>query len=134
LIAYLLPGDAARVGSVSFVGEGWGHNLGMSQYGALAMAQDGADYREILAHYYGGLTPEDAGSHLPDRVVVGLGWELNSVTVSASGRFELVADGLPVGPIAGGTWSVYLHDGELVLAPSIGYLAPADRGRTPIAI
>ncbi len=133
LLAYLLPGDAARVGSVSFVGEGWGHNLGMSQYGALAMAQEGADYREILSHYYGGLTPEDAGSHLPDRVVVGLGWELNSVTVSASGRFELVADGLSVGPIAGGTWSVYLHDGELVLAPSIGYPAPADPGRTPIA-
>ncbi len=134
VLAYLLPYDATRVGSVSFVGEGWGHNLGMSQYGALAMAQGGAGYREILAHYYGGLIPEDAGSHLPDSVVVGLGWELNSVTVSASGRFELVADGLPVGPIAGGTWSVYIHDGELVLAPSFGSPASPDPGRTPIAI
>ena len=52
VLDYLLPEDATRVGSVSFVGQGWGHNLGMSQYGALAMAQDGADYREILAHYY----------------------------------------------------------------------------------
>lgn len=134
VLAYLLPDDVNLVGSVSFVGQGWGHNLGMSQYGALAMAQDGADYTEILAHYYGGLIPEDAGAFLPDRLVVGLGWELNRVTVSASGRFELVVDGLLVGPIAGGTWSAYLHDDELVLAPSIDYPAPADRGRAPVVV
>ena len=31
---------------------GYGHGVGMSQYGANVMAKDGADYREILAHYY----------------------------------------------------------------------------------
>ena len=34
---------------------GYGHGVGMSQYGARAMALDGADYREILTHYYTGV-------------------------------------------------------------------------------
>lgn len=33
---------------------GNGHGVGMSQYGANAMANEGADYREILLHYYTG--------------------------------------------------------------------------------
>lgn len=33
---------------------GYGHRVGMSQYGADAMAVRGADYTEILAHYYPG--------------------------------------------------------------------------------
>lgn len=31
---------------------GYGHGLGLSQHGANLMAKSGADYREILAHYY----------------------------------------------------------------------------------
>ena len=37
-----------------FTVTGYGHGVGMSQYGANVMAQDGADYEEILAHYYPG--------------------------------------------------------------------------------
>ena len=33
---------------------GYGHRVGMSQYGADAMAGTGADYAQILAHYYPG--------------------------------------------------------------------------------
>lgn len=33
---------------------GYGHGVGMSQYGANVMAQNGADYPTILAHYYPG--------------------------------------------------------------------------------
>ncbi len=39
-------------GFFTFTVRGWGHGVGMSQYGAQSMAQDGADYREILMHYY----------------------------------------------------------------------------------
>ena len=35
---------------------GYGHGLGMSQQGANTMAAAGADYQEILAHYYPGTT------------------------------------------------------------------------------
>jgi stage II sporulation protein D len=33
-------------------GRGWGHAVGMSQWGAYGMAKQGATYQEILAHYY----------------------------------------------------------------------------------
>ena len=125
VLAHLLPDDAVRVGTVHFDGEGWGHNLGMSQYGALAMAQNGARYDEILSHYYGGLTPEDAGIHLPSQVVIGLGWDLDAVTLTASGRFEVVG----AGPRSGGAWSVFLDDGTVVLFPSVGYPISPEPGR-----
>ncbi len=35
-----------------FTVRGYGHNVGMSQTGAIYMANNGADYREILLHYY----------------------------------------------------------------------------------
>ena len=35
-------------------GRGWGHGVGLSQYGALGYARQGAGYEEILAHYYQG--------------------------------------------------------------------------------
>ena len=34
--------------------KGYGHRVGMSQYGADAMAVNGKTYRDILAHYYQG--------------------------------------------------------------------------------
>ena len=35
-----------------FTTKGSGHGVGMSQYGAQGMALEGADYKEILKHYY----------------------------------------------------------------------------------
>lgn len=37
-----------------FTVRGHGHGVGMSQAGAMYMAQQGSDYQEILAHYYPG--------------------------------------------------------------------------------
>ncbi len=37
---------------------GYGHGVGMSQYGANAMAEDGSNYKEILTHYYTGVEIE----------------------------------------------------------------------------
>jgi stage II sporulation protein D len=39
-----------------FVGSGHGHGVGMSQWGAQAMAESGAGYREILETFYPGTT------------------------------------------------------------------------------
>lgn len=41
-------------GVFRFTVTGYGHGVGMSQYGANVMARQGADYREILEHYYPG--------------------------------------------------------------------------------
>lgn len=43
---------------IVFFVTGYGHGVGLSQYGADQMAKDGADYREILTHYYTGVTVE----------------------------------------------------------------------------
>ncbi|MBP0030457.1 SpoIID/LytB domain-containing protein [Roseofilum sp. Guam] len=49
----LTAGDKAT-GATSFQvqGRGFGHGLGMSQYGAYAMASQGSTYQDILRHYY----------------------------------------------------------------------------------
>ncbi len=39
---------------VTIVTKGFGHGVGMSQYGAEGMAKEGYKYNEILAHYYEG--------------------------------------------------------------------------------
>ena len=43
-------------GKITFYVTGYGHGVGMSQYGANAMAEAGSTWREILAHYYTGVT------------------------------------------------------------------------------
>jgi stage II sporulation protein D len=35
-----------------FIGNGYGHGLGMSQWGAKSLAESGKDYKMILQHYY----------------------------------------------------------------------------------
>jgi SpoIID/LytB domain protein len=41
-----------------FSGAGYGHGVGMCQYGARGMARAGYSYRAILGHYYPGTTVE----------------------------------------------------------------------------
>ncbi len=48
--------EISQVGSnVLFNMKGYGHGVGMSQYGALGMAKEGYKYDEILKHYYTGV-------------------------------------------------------------------------------
>jgi stage II sporulation protein D len=44
-----------RVRKLVALGRGWGHGVGMCQWGAIGMADRGSDYREILHHYYTGI-------------------------------------------------------------------------------
>ncbi|SEA68798.1 stage II sporulation protein D [Thalassobacillus cyri] len=41
-------------GHLIFTTKGYGHGVGMSQYGANGMAKQGSDYKEIVQHYYQG--------------------------------------------------------------------------------
>jgi stage II sporulation protein D len=47
--AVSVSGDSAR-----FTGSGYGHGVGLCQWGARSRAADGFSYREILAYYYPG--------------------------------------------------------------------------------
>lgn len=46
--------DISYDGKFTITTRGYGHDVGMSQYGANAMAEKGSDYKEILEHYYPG--------------------------------------------------------------------------------
>ena len=60
--------------SVTFYGRGYGHGVGMSQYGARGRALAGQDSTTILAHYYQGVTlsPIDPATRI--RVLVMSKW------------------------------------------------------------
>lgn len=40
------------------MGRGWGHGVGLSQWGAMAMAEEGHTYEDILRYYYQGIELE----------------------------------------------------------------------------
>lgn len=48
------PTADAAPGSFTISGKGWGHGVGMSQWGARGRAARGENFRQILAHYYTG--------------------------------------------------------------------------------
>ncbi|MDA8442263.1 MAG: SpoIID/LytB domain-containing protein [Peptococcaceae bacterium] len=50
----IVTATSAATTSYTFDGKGWGHGVGMSQWGAYGMAKAGFDYKGILAHYYQG--------------------------------------------------------------------------------
>lgn len=45
--------------NIEIICRGNGHDVGMSQWGAYAMAKKGGSYKEILLHYYNGTTVEN---------------------------------------------------------------------------
>jgi len=69
LICVLAPvaADAATVHVIR--GAGFGHGIGMSQYGAYGLAQNGWGYKRILRHYYRGTELGQAPSR-PVRVLL----------------------------------------------------------------
>ena len=72
--AYMIDGNGSTVAAgtpsgsstasgeqFTFTGRGWGHNVGMSQWGAYAQALEGRTYEEILKFYYTGITITTVG-------------------------------------------------------------------------
>src|SRR5262249_394888 len=64
-------------------GGGWGHGVGMSQYGAYGMAAAGASYTDILAQYYTGTAVQTVAS--PTKIRVGLTQSRTSSRLQAIG-------------------------------------------------
>jgi SpoIID/LytB domain protein len=66
LAATLLPAipAGAHESTFAFDGGGWGHSVGLSQYGALGMSQEGATFEEILTHYFTGTSVADVDPDL----------------------------------------------------------------------
>ena len=133
--AALPPAVTATTFFVS--GRGWGHGVGMSQYGALALASDGVTHDRILTHFYTGVTLGPApvarvrvlvaeaqpaitvASTVPFRVrdVFGKTYPLDAGSVALGSRLELTLNGAPTKLV-----------GPVVLLPGA---APLTLGRTP---
>jgi stage II sporulation protein D len=47
--------ESGRLAGFTFTGRGWGHGVGMCQYGAYGLARAGLSYERILKHYYTGV-------------------------------------------------------------------------------
>ena len=67
-------------------GRGWGHGVGMAQWGAYGFAQQGFSYDEILSHYYPGTTLGPAGVA---RVRVLLAQSSRRLSVSSEAPFRV---------------------------------------------
>ena len=86
-LAGIAPGHpAAAAGTFTFYGGGYGHGVGMSQYGALGMAQDGWTHKQILTQFFTDTTV--AQYDFPPLIRVGL--------VQGKKVFHLHARGGPV--------------------------------------
>jgi stage II sporulation protein D len=103
-VALALP--AAAAGSWTIEGRGFGHGVGLSQYGAYGFAKQGTSYKGILDHYYSGTNLGRAPS---ERVRVLLDSGEGSVGFSGAGR----ACGKRLRP--GRRYSFSADDGGVVL-------------------
>ena len=81
LVASASAGAASRL---TIRGAGFGHGVGMSQYGAYGFAKQGAGYAAILAHYYQGTELGTTASDHTVRVLLQSG--TSSVSFSGAAR------------------------------------------------
>ncbi len=112
LLALVLPAAApaswAKTTDTAFSisGRGWGHGIGMSQWGAYGYAKHGWDYQAILKHYYTGI---GFGTKANSTIRVRLRSGLSSVKVSCAKPYRASAGSagldIPAGVTATTTWS-----------------------------
>ncbi|HYZ92028.1 MAG TPA: SpoIID/LytB domain-containing protein [Actinomycetota bacterium] len=104
-------------------GKGYGHGVGMSQYGALGRAEEGHSYDDILSAYYGGLRPTHHGESPIIRVAVQRG--TGSVRVSGDGAFGVYSGGQALASSTVGGWTVAASSARSVrVTPPQGYSLP----------
>lgn len=113
------PLDApAGPNSFVFYGSGWGHGLGMSQWGAYGLAKQGWGHKQIVKHFYSGTTITSSYANAPKELRVGLTQGRSKIHLSAQAgpvtlRIENRHTGTVVGTIPSGkTWTVRLVNGQ----------------------
>jgi SpoIID/LytB domain protein len=111
-----IPSDWYDVGSgrsgVTVTGRGWGHGVGMVQWGAYGKAKRGWTAGRILAFYYGGLTPTSYPEPGLIHVVVATG--LRSLAIEAPGSGATINGE----PVAGETTMLLTGDAGTVTVAS----------------
>jgi stage II sporulation protein D len=97
VLALAVCAGSARAATVVVVtGRGWGHGVGMSQWGARGYALHGWDWKRILAHYYPG-TQLGSTANVTVRVLL---------AASQPGADVACAAGMRVGDATGRTFAI----------------------------
>ncbi|MGH2755551.1 MAG: SpoIID/LytB domain-containing protein [Actinomycetota bacterium] len=111
---------------VHVLGRGWGHGVGMSQWGAEGLARRGFSYPDILQHYYTGVS---IATYPTDRNV-DVGVATGSPAVTVTGAFQIVGgNGRTLVREALGTWEFrFGGSGVVAVDPPRGYGLPLDVG------
>jgi len=133
VIACAVAGTARAGTALIVTGHGWGHGVGMSQWGAYGYALHGWKYRRILAHYYPGTKMGHTGEA---RVRVLLARGAASVTVGCATPMRVTDGRRLTRRLEPGTYGV----GPKLALPvrrrgrglSFGRLAVFDCARSPL--
>lgn len=122
----MVSDTGARVAQLQ--GAGWGHGVGMSQYGAMGKAERGMKADAILAAYFAGLRPVAvAPAQLPPTIRVALDVNRASATTTSAGRFRVLdGSGRPLAVMATGKWQVLPGPGK-----SVRVIPPAPQAGPP---
>lgn len=106
----------SAAGSYVISGRGYGHGIGLSQWGARGMALQGSNYQDILAHYYQGSTVQSNTPERPIRAAVALSQNTAKVTPGAAYRLiDLVSNEILAEGEANDEWS-FSTDGTKIKA------------------
>jgi SpoIID/LytB domain protein len=114
-------------------GSGWGHAVGMGQYGAMGKAERGMAHDDILATYYNGVRPT-VDDRAPDRIRVGLADQLDELTLHADGPFQVRVGDQTITDRGLGTWTIQAAANRtmrLVAPPGYGAPLIVDPTSTP---
>ncbi len=114
-VLLLVVTAAANAASVLVIrGGGFGHGIGMSQYGAEGYALHGADYRTILGHYYTGTALATTDPERTVRVLLATGRASFSGATVAPGQHLQGGSTYTVTATAGGRLQLHSSAGKLV--------------------
>ena len=108
---------AAPAGSVRFCGHGWGHGVGLGQWGAKGMALAGLSYRFIDQHFYTGASWASLSTgNTPIHVAVL--WGTSTYRVVPSGPAQLIAGTRVTNIAAGQSLSFSIAGGVQKIVPT----------------
>ena len=114
-------GERAVIG-----GQGFGHGIGMSQWGAKGKADRGLSASQILAAYYGGIRPTTVSpEQLPATIRVAVAYGRGAVTVHGERSFRVVGgSGETLGGVEVGRWRVQRAPAGVRVIPPEGRNEP----------
>ena len=101
--------EASSQTAFTITGRGWGHGIGMSQWGAYGLAKHGSTYQEILRHYYTGIGFMKVGD---PTIRVRLRSGLSAVKLTCANAFTVSRGGTVVTIPAGTTSTTTYANGK----------------------